>query len=179
MQTIIAAQMSRRLPIMIDPLKYAQNAMRISGLLRVAEFDRITDKLANREGELAVELSFDRIQGKPVVEGKVSGKLVLICQRCMQAMEFEVNGDLRLGLIRDEAEIDGLLSGFEPLVVEPEPMKVKDIIEDELLLMIPMIPMHEQTQCEPALAVEQAVFVENKPVRSVNPFAELEKLKTH
>ena len=178
--TIIAAQMTARLPVFIDPLMYARKGLRIEGVLRVGDFERLTDRLASTEGEIAVELSFDILDGQAVVEGHISGKLGLTCERCMEAMTLDVDNDIRLGLVQSEQEIDGLLSGYEPLMVSEEPMRVLDLIEDEILLLLPMVPSHAQGECAHIEGLEQVVEpVKIEEQKKVNPFSTLSELKKH
>ena len=45
-------------------------------------------------------------------------------------------------------QIECMVPGFEPLMVEKgEVMALSDIVEDELLLMLPMAPMHPEGIC--------------------------------
>jgi len=181
--TIIAAQMTARLPVFIDPLMYARKGLRIEGVLRVVDFERLSDRLASPDGEIAVKLTFDIKDGQAAIEGHIDGQLKLTCERCMETMTLDVDSDIRLGLVQSEQEIDGLLSGFEPLMTSDEPMRVLDLIEDEILLLLPMVPSHAQGECAyiegVAQADESVVKVERNGQKTVNPFSTLSTLKKH
>ena len=181
--TIIAAQMTARLPVFLDPLMYARKGLRIEGVLRVIDFERLSDRLAATDGEIAVELAFDIKDGQACIEGHIDGQLKLTCERCMEIMTLDIDNDIHLGLVRTEQEIDGLLSGFEPLMASDEPIRVLDLIEDEILLLLPMVPSHAQEECAYIERIEQAdesvVIVKENEQKTVNPFSTLSTLKKH
>ena len=181
--TIIAAQMTARLPVFIDPLMYARKGLRIEGVLRVVDFERLFDRLASTDGEIAVKLAFNIKDGQAVVEGHIDGQLKLTCERCMEIMTQDIDNDIRLGLVESEPEIEGLLPGYEPLMTSDEPMRVLELIEDEILLLLPMIPSHAQGECAYIEGVTQAdesvVKVEKNVQEKVSPFSTLSTLKKH
>ncbi len=110
------------------------------------------------------------------LEGEVQGVLHLICQRCLGRMEFPVQRSFRLALVHSEAEADRLSDGYEPLLLEAERLIVRDVIEDELLLVLPDFPQHgagEACTLPEYRKQENTVAVEEKP----NPFAALASLK--
>jgi uncharacterized protein len=154
--------------------------LRIEGILRISEFERLRDRLTDSQGEIHVNLAFDLQSGQPVVDGHVSGQLGLLCQRCMNTMTLDIDDDIHLGLVQSEQEIDGLLPGYEPLLVAEEPMKVQDIIEDEILLLLPMIPSHPDGECGHIEGFEQTdESVDIVEEEKDNPFSTLANLKKH
>ena len=87
-----------------------------------------------------------RSRGRPALRLKVDGALQLVCQRCLGALEYPLHIEVSLQLAATQAEIDA-----EPLEAEgPErivagrEMPVRDLVEDELLLAIPLAPRHER-----------------------------------
>ena len=178
--TIIAAQMTARLPVLIDPLMYARKGLRIEGVLRVVDFERISDRLTSTDGDICVDLTFDMKDGQGVVEGRMTGELSLTCQRCAETMILSVDNDIRLGLVESEQEIEGLMSGYEPLMISEDPLLVRDLIEDEILLLLPMIPSHAQGECVYIEGLKQADEpVEQGKQEKKNPFSMLSELKKH
>ncbi len=84
--------------------------------------------------------------------------------------------DTTLELVTDEAGSDRTSERYEPLLVEPGRMSLAGIVEDELLLQVPMIPRHEigDRNCTPA--AEPTGKQEMAKARE-NPFAVLASLK--
>jgi uncharacterized protein len=165
--------MSKRLPVHIDPLQLAGKGELLSGELELAGMRRLAPSLHTTEGAVEVTLEFgmdpERI---PYLRGHIHGKLTLTCQRCMQAMDFPVDTEMTLGLVNSPAEADALPDHYEPLMAESESVVLSDIIEDELLLCLPLVPKHPESQC-PASAQESG----GKPRDTRKPFAVLSDWK--
>ncbi len=154
----------------IDSLEFARQGGRLRGQVPVAELTRLADVLAATDGTLAWELSGERDgDGKSWLRLQVSGALELRCQRCLGPMAFAVAVGSRLLLVppggawpEDELEDDA----FDAIAAERE-LAVVPLVEEEVLLALPLAPRHEK--CEPPVAVAD----EQEP----SPFAVLAKLK--
>ena len=113
----------------------------------VARFARVLDVLASEAGELdcAIEGARDE-SGRPGLRVRVSGVLQVACQRCLAAMQYPLQIDTLLLLARSEAEIEA--RPLEPegpdSVVAGKEMDVAALLEEEILLAIPLAPRHEQ-----------------------------------
>lgn len=171
--------MHQQLPREIDPFRFAHNGVQIRGSLPVASLTRLADKLADTQGDIMVTLQFDVDQtGTPYVEGIFTGQLMLICERCMQAMAFEVEIKSLLALVSHERKIEGLAEQYDPwLLGHSDAVNPADMVEDEIILALPLVPRHEHA-CLPEdlwSAGEQEIETE-KPV---SPFAVLSALKTN
>ena len=173
--------MPDRIPISINPEHAATRGFRTSGLLKLESMERLLDRLVAPFGEVKVELEFGKRGQRMFLQGDVTGEAILQCQRCLQEMKQEINHQFRLGLIFSEAEIDGLLPGEEPLLIsdDNEELRLAEVIEDELELLLPMVVKHSADMCqtgmEPAKEIEQ-VQVEVKTSKK-NPFEVLMDLK--
>jgi len=110
------------------------------------------------------------------VVGQLKTDLALICQRCLERYDIPVEVELKLNWVKSEQDAKKLPLRYEPLLVESIPLKLNDVIEDELLLALPIIAMHELDECNAAKFVtnDKAAEIEKeKP----NPFAVLAELK--
>ncbi len=137
----------------IDGMQFARNEQSVEGGFAVKDLPRLLESLAASDGEIRY-----RIQGrykandKPVLECHISGSVVLQCQRCLGEMLHPVDIDSRLVLVSSEAglpdtqdepdEVDTIVSSHE--------MNVAELVEEEILLSLPMIPRH--AICESATA---------------------------
>ena len=134
-----------RFPV-IDGYQFVEAGGRLSGVWPVAEFERLRDVLAAGTGELDYDLTGTRDGfGRPALGLKVSGTLQLACQRCLGALPFELRIDAMLLLARDEAEIEARTADPDgpDSVVGSKEMFVGALLEDEILLAIPLAPRHE------------------------------------
>jgi len=162
------------LPQRLEPLGLADVGRSFRGRLPVQRFDRLAPLLYASEGELAVRLEF-RLDERRIrtVRGTIEGELTLVCQRCLNRLRFPVDLKFRLGIVSSEAEMDRLPDGYEPLLVSGEPIQTLAMIEDELLLAIPAIPLHADGTGECEMGYRNPSLPEQE-----NPFAVLKQLKS-
>jgi len=168
-----AALMLDCLPEQIEPLGLADVGRSFRGRVPVDGLSRLVPLLSSTQGELQVSLEFDLDERRiRTLKGTIEGKLKLVCQRCLEALQFPVDLTVCLGIVSSEDEIDRLPEGYEPLMVTGEPLRTFDLIEDEVLLALPAIPVHEgRENCVTGYSNEP------EPAQRDNPFAVLEKLK--
>ena len=104
-------------------------------------------------------------------------RLPLVCQRCMGAVEMLLAVDRSFRFVADEATAarEDEESEEDLLVLSPD-FDLMGLIEDELLMALPLVPMHEACLSEHAPTSEDdaAAVLAEKP----NPFAVLATLKT-
>ena len=74
--------------------------------------------------------------------------------------------EVRLGIISDQSLAETLPDMYEPLVTGPEPVFLRDVIEDELILALPLVPKHPNEQCKESLDSKSSGH-------SINPSVEL------
>lgn len=150
------------------------------GSLPVAALKRLCSALASSEGTVGYRLDFgcDTL-GTDYVEVRAQAPLTLICQRTLEPFALPVTVDNRLGLIRKEQDEAGLPPGCEPLLVaEDGRLKPADVIEDELLLALPLIPMNPDSSLPDAVTSRDEDDEEGgAEARRDNPFAVLRELK--
>ena len=113
------------------------------GALPLSAMSRLGGSLADSEGEcrFALEFGQDALQ-VPYVELSIEAGLPLVCQRSLERFVFPVKTVQRLGLIRDEADEAALPPGYEALLVpEDGLLRPADLVEDELVLAVPVVPL--------------------------------------
>lgn len=173
--------MSLTLPDRVDPWRAAKAGVRLSGTLALRSLPRLTEAVAADAGDLvSYELVFGRdAEGRSVVRGRLRTELRLRCERCLGEVTVPVDARLSLALLPSEHGVAELPSDLDPWVVGEESLRPGDLIEDELLLAIPVVPMHDPGACEPPLVADEGrqPLGERKCDDSVNPFAVLAELK--
>jgi uncharacterized protein len=162
---------------LIDSLDFAANRREISGEIPIAELQRLQDVLETSRGILryTVQGGVDK-QGIHFLDVGVAGQCRLRCQRCLEGFDYPVRLDTRL-LLRDQASLDELDSEADGTAEEEydsiladKHLDVLDLLEDEILLSLPIAPKH-------ALGTCQATDRENLQGAVKNPFAVLAELK--
>lgn len=174
--------MRQQIPKSIDPYRFAHNGQEIIGKIDVADLPRLQDVVHADAGEISIRLRFEiDVIGTPVVEGDFSTELTLICERCTEPMQLPMNVHCELAMVRHEHFIQGLDEEYEPWIVEPGiDIDPASLIEDELMLALPIVPRHAHA-CLPDNVWESQDEVsdaeqENPPA---SPFAVLADLKKH
>ena len=146
-----------------------------AGSAALAAFPRLTSLLADTRGEVTFELAFGRnVIGQKMVRMQASTALPLICQATLDRFELPVEIDTRLGFVKDEADASGLPEDYEPALMDAGMVDPLALIEDELILAIPVIPRKPGAEVqELAPAPETVAVVADRP----NPFTALAALK--
>ena len=172
--------MSERFPDLVDPVNLAVAGRQISGELQPVQMKRLMSLLYSDKGIVKVEIEFGvDSQGIRFAKGHIDAEVEVVCQRCMDAVGLEVSTDFQLGIVTSDKQAENLPSDYEPLLVEVTPMPLPDIIEDELILAIPIIARHADGDCSAEVKdVLKKSPVNNEAVEEKkSPFAVLEKLK--
>ncbi|MBE8167681.1 MAG: 23S rRNA accumulation protein YceD [Shewanella sp.] len=169
-----------KIPVSIDPTRSAQTRLDIQGLIPGKQLKRLNEVCAGDCSDVLVSLECGQdLQGIVYLKGKAVTELTLLCQRCMTQLNTEVTVDFSFGLCKNQAEIDGLPEAYDPIECdEIGEIRLHQLIEDELITVIPLIPMHDDSSCHQG-SKDMAVG-EIEPVQEdrPNPFAVLEKLKS-
>ncbi len=171
----IRALMSVDLSQTLDPLRLARSEEHLQGEIELSRMTRVRDLLQSDEGNVSFILAFDNDEaGNCRIRVEIETRLAMKCQRCLQPMQVDVVRQSVLGVVEDKTAIANLPNDYEPVILaENENMTVINIVEDELLLAIPISPLHAPADCGASKQLEQ-LSTEAK----VNPFAALASLKT-
>ena len=104
-----------------------------------------------------------------------SWALPLTCQRTLEVFDLPVQIDSRLGLITREEDEAGLPAGYEPLLTADGALRLADVVEDELILAVPVVPVKPGTE-----HVEQSWGGNPEDIETPakpNPFTALKQMK--
>jgi uncharacterized protein len=174
--------MSTGLPDVIDAWRAVAGQRQFRGELPIAAMPRLAECLAGDQGSVRYALEFGRdALGVAFVALEAEGALRLICQRSLEAFDWTVALSVRLGLIGKEHEESALPPGYEPLLTATGELHPVEIIEDELILALPTVPLKPGSEGEeerswtalaPGADEDEAGEAEAK-----KPFAALAKLK--
>ncbi len=162
-----------QLPKTIKLFNFAKKEVNLHGEYKISNVPRVSEVARNVEDNLKVNLSFNLENGKtPCVKGIIESKIVLDCQRCLDALDLNLKVLFNLAFVRFESQAEGLDKSFEVYVIgEDEELDTLNLISDEILLSLPMVPTHE-FDC--SLSVDKETKVEK--VRK-NPFDVLKNIK--
>ena len=166
--------MPKQLPETTNFLKQAERNVTLEGVMPLAKLERLSELMSDDSGELFAELHFTSGTGFLGLHGRVEASLELTCQRCMKPMKHAVSGQFKFGLMTDEKYVDKVPADADPYLLEGDEQSVVDILEDELLLSIPMAAVHQE-ECSAFLRKQDEERRVEK--EKSHPFAALKDLK--
>lgn len=163
-----------RVPEVVDAWRMVAAQREFAGRLPLAAMTRLREGLLDAEGEVRYTLGFGTDALKvPFAELAIEAELPLQCQRTLQRFLLPVHLVQRLGLIRDEADEAALPPEYEAFLVEADGMlKPAELVEDELILALPVVPVSPDAE-----AVEREFAPTAEESAQANPFAALAGLK--
>lgn len=167
------------LPIYIDPRKYANHEMALEGQISLNQLKELCAALASDVGEVAVHLNFKVDEDRRyIATGNLKTQVQLICQRCMEPTPYDVEIELALAFVYDEDHAKNISVDFDPVVMTEGEIVLAKMIEEELLLALPVVAYHDQSGCNP-IALKYASSTDDAPddEENPNPFSILAQLK--
>lgn len=172
--------MSRDFPDWIDPARAAQGGREFSGNVPLAWMERLKGMLdaPGPEEEIGFRLAVRRDEQNAVaLELKLKGQVPLTCQRTLERFWFQVDTDSTLIVVDSEAALEGLSEDAEPKLCESGRLNVVELVEDELLLALPIVPFAPDSEpvVDAGVAPASMKSDEAEPAEE-NPFAVLKKL---
>jgi len=169
--------MHQQLPREIDPFRFANSGIRLTGQIPLSSMRRLAEQLVSDDGMVDVDMHFDIDEtGLPFMKGRFQTSIQLICERCMSQMTLQMDIPALLGIIRHERKVEGLAEQYEPWIIDDaKQVDPALMVEDELILALPIVPKHDYV-CLPD-DVWQAGEAESEADKPVSPFAVLAALK--
>lgn len=176
---------TNRLPKEINILRLADHGAEMNGVVDIADMSRLVPSLVSSATQAQVQLQFGLdVEKLRYVKGHVKATLALICQRCLQPMDYIIDDDLALSPVFTENEANELPSCYEPVMIDNhDTQSLTALIEDELILRMPIVALHENQDCAPEiiaaneLAQKAALEIVTEDTTN-SPFAVLAQLKT-
>jgi uncharacterized protein len=159
----------------VNAVELAGRAARLERSLRLAQLPRLAEAGALEGTEVRAALEFGTFEGRVTVSVGVEGEVILTCQRCLGRCGCRVDESAALAVVeRDTDEVPG---GYEPLLGDAERLSVTEVIEEQVLLGLPLVPMHaDAAQCGAAGAAPAAGVDESAADEKQKPFANLRQL---
>lgn len=146
-----------------------------SGELAVKSLPRLIEAIASDQGQIKASLVTDRDSGFARLHGRLEGELGMSCQRCGKRYVWPLQATVDLRLVFSEREEQAALQGSEPYLVENDELPLREMVEDEVLLALPMLTRCKT--CENAVAAAPSKVRRNTgqvPESATNkPFAAL------
>jgi uncharacterized protein len=165
------------IPPHIDPRKLADRAVTLKGEMPLADFPRLCDAVAESTGVVGAELLFERdARGAVVIHSNLDVEVKMVCQRCLELVSLPIHSETDYAVVKVGANTQSVPKGYDVLEVGEDPLDLMTLVEDELLLALPIVPTHAHEDCQPPAGADEPESSEDEVLRS-NPFSVLAQLK--
>ncbi len=178
-------------PTQIEPFKWAELGFVWQGQVELTRFARVAAEVVPPHDQQAIALDCKLyVDDRRIawLDATMKATLPLTCQRCLHQLDFDLDAHVHLAMFTDEKyldrlgrekdEIDYVILSEAQLAHGAETIDVLNLLEDEILLLLPLSPKHDD--CELAVAsVGDDLLCSNGQVveEKRNPFDVLAGLK--
>ncbi|MCK5662683.1 MAG: DUF177 domain-containing protein [Thiotrichaceae bacterium] len=157
--------MLKDLPSLIEPKRLAFQGSNVKGEIALDKMSRLHDSLCDMNGTVYIDWTFAIDEKKRIIiQGKLQTQLSLHCHRCLHPMPWKI--DVTVSLMTG----DDVPTGYEALTITTPQVELKNLIEDELILVLPIVSMHKKC------SFNDNTYASDNNIN--NPFRVLSKLKT-
>ena len=159
----------------VNAVELAGRAATLVRRVRLEQMPRLVEAGALEGTQVEAGLTFGTFEGRSTVTLRIAGEVFLACQRCLERCVHVVDESATLVVVaRDTDEVPG---GYEPLLGEAERLPLLELIEEQVLLGLPLVPMHETAaECGAAAAALAVAGDEPAVDETQKPFANLREL---
>ena len=166
------------LPEYADARKIFLQDQELSGSVSLTGLSKLNGILSSDNGSLVANLRFFlNKSGRRIIAGNLKAEIEVLCQRCLQPLDLVVEDDINLVLAETEEKAKGLEEPYDPWICETHKINLADLIEEQLLLALPIVCLHSDPNCVEKLDYDLQIGLESADPGLQNPFRELESLK--
>ena len=171
----------RQLTVPLDVRAACRSGAVESGEVPLAALPRCRD-MAPEGGALVYRVAFFEAQGVHPLAAEISidASLALECARCRETVVTPVSAVSQVRFVFSEDQAEHVETEAEPVILGREGrVRLLDLLEDEVLMAVPLMPVHEQPCAEIASGrvYESGELAEPDDEERENPFAALAALK--
>lgn len=168
----------------LDVRAFARTQGEVGGTVALTEFERVAGECVDPGAQASVTWSAlgqtragEGALSAPWLQLQVQAVLPLECQRCLEPADTPVQVDQWFRFVPDEATAEQQDdAAVEDLLVESPDFDLHGLVEDELLLAMPLIAHHETCPTPPRLSVQDQDFDATAEVKP-KAFAALARLR--
>jgi len=137
-------QMPVEIPHLVEPHKLVDLNQQLSDSLPLTDLPRITEFFGPQKGKIEYSLDCEKDEaGSLFLNLSIKSVVLLTCQRTMELFEYPVARETILQLAPGEEEARSLPEEIEPIFLDENRLNLIELLEDELMLAIPIVPINE------------------------------------
>ena len=165
------------IPPHVDPRKLADRGVTLQGSLQLADLERLCDPLSDTVGTVQAKFDFERDEQKAVViHSELDVEVKMVCQRCLELVTLPIHSESTYAVVKEGANTQSLPKGYDVLELGEDPLDLQALIEEELLLALPIVPAHHPEECQQPAGADEPESSQDEESRP-NPFSVLAQLK--
>lgn len=174
-------------PERVFPRKLCHRDGEINSKIPLSKLLRLSEYLHDNHGQAEVHLDFNRDEGGHChVRGVIRAEVNLLCQRCLEAAAFTLVSELDIRVAETEEEALKVpdssadpLDKLEIVVCDEGQLDLLSLIEDELIMSLPIVASHSDDRCNESLNALQldTSQTESEPQGNIRGLDKLEALK--
>lgn len=127
----------------VDPIRFGKQQTQLEGDIALKTLPRLQEICDQENQKAQIILRFDIESRLYVIRGQIKAVVRLICQRCNAPMNYDMDIAFVLSPVNSEERAKNLPKAIEPVFMCDEIIAVHEMIEEEILLALPMISKHE------------------------------------
>ena len=163
----------------IQPYKLANKEGELKFGWKVKDFNRLAEVLYNDSGSVEVKIEgyFD-LQKRCLLKCEIKADLVLECQTTFEAIDYNLDKQVVYCCVSSESQLAEIDEEFEAVLTDEGYLNIAQLIEDELILSVPIVANKPQEEINQTLSfgeLDEKAIAEEK--EKANPFAVLKDLK--
>jgi len=172
-----------KLPDLIDPVYSAQHNKQFVARVNQARFPRLKEQLFSAENdvEVTVQFYYHKQFRMHAFDMQLKTVFELECQRSLQPFDYPITSSVTGVFVESAALAEELPSEIEVYEISEEKISLIELIEDELLLNIPLAAINDQSEMayDNQLEDEEISLEVDELEKKENPFAVLQGLKNN
>jgi len=132
----------------------------LGGELTLQQLPRLAGLLQSADGSVRASLSFRQRGGGVTLTLEYETTVQLLCQRCLEPYGEHIANRVEMALVEPGTGDASLPQGFEPVELDEGRLLPARLIEDELIISIPLVPKHARVEDCGSLAGNLATLTE-------------------
>ena len=168
---------NQQLPQQVTVRKLVESGAKLSGFVIDARLPRVVDAVQQISAKIKADLHFGMNESNKMIIGvDIHGAVDLTCQRCLDPVTVPLKIATTLTVVAHDEEARNYIRSHEPIVLDDGLLNIDQMLEEEILLSLPVVALHPKVSADETSLVEHE-GIERRAARGLgSPFAVLKTL---
>ena len=170
---------NQQLPQQVTVRKLVESGAKLSGFVADVRLPRVVEAVQQISAQVEADLHFGMNESNKMIIGvEIHGAVDLTCQRCLEPVTVPLKIATTLTVVAHDEEARSCIRSHEPIVLDEGLLNIDQMLEEEILLSLPVVALHPKVSADEISLVEHE-GIERRAARGLdNPFAVLKTLTT-